>query len=91
MVSVSSLDQSSKKRTIQRGTSLQLVKRRCDHRKKLKILLLLLRNFFDGVGPEVEALDSFSFSSSLLIFLFSILRVMSAHGTVARNVVAVDA
>jgi hypothetical protein len=62
-----------------------------DHRKKLKILLLLLRNFFDGVGPEVEALDSLSFSSSLLIFRFSMLLVISAQGAGARNVVAVDA
>jgi hypothetical protein len=62
-----------------------------DHRKKLKILLLLLRNFFEGVGPEVEALDSFSFSSSLLIFLFSMLLVTSTQGIGARNVVAVDA
>jgi hypothetical protein len=83
---ISSLLQSSNNHPIQLFKILTF-----DHRKKLKILLLLFRNFFDGVGPEDKTLDPLSFSSSRFIFLFSMLRVMSAQGGGPRNVVAVDA
>jgi len=62
-----------------------------DHRKKLKILLLLFENLFEVEWFEDAGRDSGVGSSCRRCFLFSMFLVTSAQGGGARTVVAVDA